>query len=300
LSRARTDVHQHLITEPFAQALAARSEPPLVRRTGDGWALRLAGEPEYALDLAANDPARRVALVAEDGLDRALVCLSSALGVEALPPDEAAPLLEAYARGAAELPAPFSSWAAVCTSRPDPAELEARLDAGAVGLSLPVGALSGAEALDRCGALLETLERRGLPLLVHPGPAGDSGAGAPEWWPALTSYVAGMNAAWHAFVGFGRASHPRLRVLFVMLAGLAPLHGERLAARGGPAGAAAADPGIFLDTSSYGPRAIGAVAAVTGPGQLVYGSDRPVVQPAVPPLDPASFTDNPARLLGEI
>jgi hypothetical protein len=69
-----------------------------------------------------------------------------------------------------------------------------------------------------------------------------------------------------------------------MLAGLAPLHAERLAARGGPAGAVL-DPHLFYDTSSYGPRAIAAMAAVVGLDQLVTGSDRPVVDPPLrPPL----------------
>ena len=72
----------------------------------------------------------------------------------------------------------------------------------------------------------------------------------------------------------GRAAHPRLRVLFAALAGLAPLHAERLAARGGPADAAH-DPLVFYDTSSYGPAALAAMRAAVGPDALVHGSDRP-------------------------
>jgi transcriptional regulator GlxA family with amidase domain len=59
-----------------------------------------------------------------------------------------------------------------------------------------------------------------------------------------------------------------------MLAGLAPLHRERLTARGG---SAEADADVFLDTSSYGTRAVDAVARELGVERLVYGSDRPVV-----------------------
>ena len=50
----------------------------------------------------------------------------------------------------------------------------------------------------------------------------------------MTYYVTQMSAAWHAFAAGGRARHPGLRVVFAMLAGLGPLHAERLAARGGP------------------------------------------------------------------
>jgi hypothetical protein len=61
-----------------------------------------------------------------------------------------------------------------------------------------------------------------------------------------------------------------------MLAGLAPLHAERLAARGGPTDAVH-DPLTAFDTSSYGPRAIDAMLRVVGVDRLLYGSDRPVV-----------------------
>jgi hypothetical protein len=75
-----------------------------------------------------------------------------------------------------------------------------------------------------------------------------------------------------------------------MLAGLAPLHAERLALRGGPA-AGALDPGLFYDTSSYGPRAIDAMADLVGLDQLVSGSDRPVVDPPLrPPLGDDAHT----------
>jgi len=88
----------------------------------------------------------------------------------------------------------------------------------------------------------------------------------------MTSYVAQMNAAWHAFVAFARPEHPRLRVVFALLAGGAPFHLERLAARGGPA-ERAHDPLLFYDTSSYGPRAIDTAARFVGVDQLVHGSD---------------------------
>jgi hypothetical protein len=72
--------------------------------------------------------------------------------------------------------------------------------------------------------------------------------------------------------------------------------------RGGPAGAVN-DPNLFYDTSSYGPRAIAAMAEAVGVDQLVTGSDRPVVDPPlVPPLgaraETLMTTTNVQRLLG--
>jgi hypothetical protein len=114
----------------------------------------------------------------------------------------------------------------------------------------------------------------------------------------MTRYVASMNAAWHAFAAVGRPAHPQLRVCYAMLAGLAPLQRERLVARGGRA---APDAFTFVDTSSYGPRAIDAVIRELGVDALVHGSDVPVVPGREPALGDAVRTAlrdrNPARLL---
>jgi predicted TIM-barrel fold metal-dependent hydrolase len=110
-----------------------------------------------------------------------------------------------------------------------------------------------------------------------------------------------MHHAWHAFIAFGRPQHPGLRVVFVLLAGLAPLHLERMVARGGD-GSAAIDSGVFFDTSSYGPQTIDAMVRAQGIDQIVYGSDRPAVEPRVwtygEAARHATLVTNPARLLG--
>jgi predicted TIM-barrel fold metal-dependent hydrolase len=296
------DIHQHLWPEPLLRALSQRREPPMLVRRAGGWVLRLRGEPEAPVDLADHDPDRRAALVRADGLDRALVAPSVPLGIEALPAGEAEPLLEAYHEGVTALPDEFGAWAAVGLAEPDPVALAELLDGGFAGACVDAGAIGGPDGLDRLGPVLETLERRGAPLFVHPGAAPPGGPeGMPSWWPALTSYVASMQAAWHAFAVWGRPAHPQLRVCFAMLAGLAPLQRERLVARGGPA---VSDPDVFLDVSSYGARTVDAVVRELGVDRLVEGSDRPVVRVTELPLGDAVRTAlrerNPARLLSTI
>jgi hypothetical protein len=93
-------------------------------------------------------------------------------------------------------------------------------------------------------------------------------------------------------------------VVFAALAGLAPLHAERTAARGGPS-PDLADPLIFYDVSSYGARALRAMAATVGIAQLVHGTDEPVqAAPATRPLGhdahEAMRTRNVAHLLGQV
>jgi hypothetical protein len=286
-SLASIDVHQHLWPEGFVAALSRRRVAPLVRREGRGFVVRVPGEPDSPFGPATHDPALRAAALHAGGHDRALVCMSTPLGVEALPEDQARPLLESWHEGVLAAGPSFGVWGALPVAGAAPADVDALLDRGAVGVSLPAAAIASPAGLEAFAPVLARLEARGAPLLVHPGPAAAVGPAAPgvaPWWPALTTYVADVHAAWHAFAGWGRPAHPRLRVCFAMLAGLAPLHAERLDARGGP-GTAAMDPGVFYDMSSYGPRAIAAMAAVVGIDQLVTGSDRPVIDPPLrPPL----------------
>jgi predicted TIM-barrel fold metal-dependent hydrolase len=232
---------------------------------------------------------------------------SSPLGIEGLPADQARPLLDAWHDDVLGLGAPFAVWGALALDGATGSAATALLDRGAIGIALPAGALDGPGSLERLHPLLSALEDRDAPLFVHPGP-GFGGAralpgGPAPWWPALTTYLAQLQAAWLSFATWGRPQHPRLRVLFAALAGGAPLHAERIAARGGPA-RAVHDRLVFYDTSSYGPQALDAAIRVVGIDGLVFGSDAPVVgaprDPAHglgPSVTAALTLSNPARLL---
>ena len=267
---SRVDVHQHLWPEELLSALARRTAPPRLHRGR----LELPGDEPAAFDPSAHDPARRT------GFDRILIApsLPSAFDEE---------LLDVHDQAVLALGGAFGLWASVGS----PAGVDARLDAGAVGV-----AVAGRD-LATAGPVLARLEQRGAPLFVHPGPA----AGTPAWFPALTAYVAEMHEAWMWWAAFGRSRFPALRVVFAMLAGLAPLHAERLAARGGPV-EAVHDPLTFFDTSSYGPRAVDAMLRVVGVDRLLYGTDVPVVEPiSLAPLgeavEHALSVVNPEKLL---
>src|SRR5215217_782652 len=106
------DIHQHLWPEPLLGALARRARPPRLLHRDGGWTLRMHGECDAPLDPADHDPDRRIALLDALDIDRAVIAPSTPIGVEALPPDEAAPLLEAYHAGLAELPSRLGAWAA--------------------------------------------------------------------------------------------------------------------------------------------------------------------------------------------
>jgi hypothetical protein len=293
------DLHQHLWPEPFLAALRARTAPPRI----DGWELLLPGERPYAVQPHDHDPILRAERATAEGIELALVSPSAALGIDRLPAAEADELATAWLDGARSLPAPFRAWATAGIRRPDPDALEDALEAGAVGLEIAADVLAAPGGLDRLEPLLAVLEARQQPLLVHPGPAGAQDApGRPVWWAPVVPYVSQLHGAWWAWLAGGRQRHPRLPVCFVALAGLGPLHGERMRARGGSG--APVDPLTFVETSSYGTQAVDAVVRVLGIDVICHGSDRPYAMPSQPALGEAALhairTVNPGRLLAHV
>lgn len=290
------DCHQHLWPARFIDALRRRDTYPYLR----DWTLHLAGEDPYPINPMDHDVSARRAVELAEGRKVALVSLSSPIGIEHLPAADGVPLIDLWHESALALPDPFRVWAAASVGEPDPHALATVLTEERVaGLQLPATALTDPAAIERMGPLLTELERAGKPLLVHPGPAPAAPDGLPSWWPALVPYVAQLHQAWMAWHIRGRDRHPALRIGFVALAGLAPLHHERLAARGGALGAVDRD--VYYETSSYGTRAIDAMVRVVGVDGIVHGSDRPYAQPCDPGLGDAftraMFVTNPRHYL---
>ncbi len=277
------DTHQHIWTRPLLDRLAERDALPLVRYEDGLTVLHSAAESPYVIDVGSEAPAERAARVRKDGLDLAIVAISSPIGIEALPRESALELIDAHLDGVLALPSEFAAWGPIAVDGAEPDEVDDLLVRGCVGISVPAGALASRDSLERLGPVLERVARREVPLFVHPGRAPGQRAtpsefGEPLWWRAMTDYVSQMQAAWLTFAALGRREHPDLRVLFAMLAGGAPLLAERLESRGGPS-VDLRDPNVFYETSSYGPAAVEITAARVGEAQLVYGSDRPVIDP---------------------
>jgi predicted TIM-barrel fold metal-dependent hydrolase len=275
------DVHQHLWPEELIEGLRARRQPPRLR----GNVLELPCGT-WEVDLAAHTLEARLAQLDRDEIDVAVVSCPPTLEL-----DEA--LVEAYHAGIAELVAASDgrlralAWGSVRE--------------GFVGACLPAWDFAGLATLE---PLLGELERRGSLLFVHPGPA-PAPEGAPGWWPAVVDYTTQMQAAYAAWLARGADAWPDLRVVFAILAGGAPFQLERLASRGVDT-RGALHPNVFLDTASYGERALELSLSTYGVGQLVYGSDSPVIDSEPTLRSIRGFgqavtdvvcRDNPARLL---
>src|SRR3954451_18574034 len=167
------DLHQHLWPDGLIRALARRVARPRLRHGAAGWTLELPGEPPCPVALADHDPVARALEAERDGVEAVGIALSVPLGIELLPAAEAQPLLDAFHDGVAELGGPFRFWAATALTAPGAGalEIDGLIDRGAIGATVPAGALAGEVGLVRLSALLDRLQERDVPLFVHPGPA---------------------------------------------------------------------------------------------------------------------------------
>ena len=284
------DVHQHLWPEPLIVALRERERPPRLR----GSTLELAGEGEWEIDLESHRLETRLALLDRHEIDVAVVSLSPTLGLDDLPAEEADALRSAYEDGVLEL-------ARSTGGRIVPLSTGASLDGFA-------GACVGAPRLldlDGLAPLLDDMAAAGSWVFVHPGPA-TLPAGKPSWWPAIVDYTAQMQAAYAAWLAGGAARWPELKIVFAFLAGGGPFQLERLTARGGVPGRDVLHANVFFESSSYGRRALELSLTAYGVGQLLFGTDTPVLDPEQGLDAVRSFGDavaealcvtNPTRLL---
>ncbi len=274
------DFHQHLWPQPFQDALRARSAPPQLR--GDEL---VTTEGVFPFDPLLHDPASRLELLDWHGIDVAVLSLQPSLGVEALPASQREELEGAWLESMTGIVAAsggrfraLAPW---------------RAADGVVGASVAAFALVEPDAH---APLLDELQRRGSVLFVHPAAASPPGAGAPDWWSWTTDYPAQMQRAYFAWLGTGRARWPALRVVFAILAGGAPFQLERLAHRGVDV-RSALDPNAYFDVATYGRRAIELCIETFGVGQLVYGSDTPVVDGTATLRSVRGFGDSVAKIV---
>ncbi len=297
------------------EALSRRTEAPCLTGSGTHRMLELGWEPGGMSDLSRHEPARRIADLDHQQIDRAVISISTPVGCEALAAAEAVPLVEAYHQGIAEVVrgsgGRLSALAAVAID--DMAGSTQRvgelLDDGFVGVSVPSELLATPAGLETAAPLLELVERRGRPLFVHPGPApwtprDPAAAELPGWWTSLGLYPAWSARAFFTWRALGAARYPQLRTLWAIMAGGAPFLEHRRQVFSGEPGSI--DPHIFFDTASYGREALELTLSTYGAEQVVYGSDHAVIDTeptrrAVDGLGPGTadliLEQNPTRLL---
>ncbi len=113
-----------------------------------------------------------------------------------------------------------------------------------------------------------------------------------------TGYVSQMQAAWLTFATHGRREHPALVVVFAMLAAWLRCSASDSRRAAGPPCSCKTRARITTPPANYGPTAIDAMAERVGTHQLLYSSDRLVVDPLRTERD-AVLQTNAARLFAE-
>ena len=277
---AAIDLHQHLWPDEFVAALRARTSAPCIA----GHEL-VTVEGTYPFDAGAHDTARRVAALDGDEIDVAVLSLQPSLGFEALSPEERAELEQVWLDGIGVVVA--SSQGRLRAFAPG------RVVDGLPGVSVGASALLD---LDGSAALLDEVDGCRSRPVRPPGGGWARAAGRPAWWSWTTGYTSQMQAAYLAWLAGGRERWPSLRIVFAILAGGAAIQLERLAQQGVEV-RSSLEPNVFLDVATYGRRAIELCIETFGVGQLVYGSDRPVVDPRATLAAVRGFGDAVARLI---
>ena len=235
---AAIDLHQHLWPEPLRRA-AARPHPRAVPARLDAVhrrraaVRRRAGGPRRDARRIATDPATGSGWRASASRRRS--------GIESLPRDEAAALLRRLARrrgrAARPLRAPGRRSRRV---EPDLDGLAGLLDGGlrrGAAARRPTLATPAGWRAARRGAAGRRAGRQAGVRAPRARPADPGRRRCRRGGRRSSATSRQLQAAWWAWhaVG-GRSQFPTLRLVFAAGAGLAPLHHERLAARGGTLG----------------------------------------------------------------
>ena len=272
-----TAFHQHVWPDEFRLLLERRRQPPYLR--GTRLVLRRGGS--FRVDPESYSPEVRLAELDSAGLHRAVVSLPPTMEPT---PD----LLSAWHEGALRL-----RW-----------ETSGRIVPLAYATANPVfpGAVIPAPRLRSSAQLLNRLELQGQFAFVHPAQAPPS---QPGWCTPGAAYAQQMLDAYVYWLAVGAQRWPRLPVVFALLAGGAAFHLERFLRRGLDA-QPLQEGSIWLDTSSYGERALELSLQTFGADRHLFGSDAPIdrIEGALTPsrafgsaVTTALLAHNPLELL---
>ena len=289
------DWHVHWLPPELADALRARTQPPRIAGGSEGERLDVYRE---ALPVAPDliETARRLAFMDRHGVSKQVLSLPGLFGIDSLPAEEAAPLVrlfnDALARLMADRPDRFSGLAALPLADRAAAveELARAMDrTGFVGAILPADGFLTRRGAEGWAPLLEAANARRAHIFIHPGPVPADAAPAPPDYgdnANLRHIVLDVQARLSAVTVTLTMtdfldSYPDLTVQVANLGGSVPMLVERMdhvSARRTPGAPLPSTRlgRIFVDTSSFGPRAIALAAGTFGADRVLLGTDHPI------------------------
>jgi predicted TIM-barrel fold metal-dependent hydrolase len=293
------DLHAHWTPPAVAQALRQRDAIP--RITGGHGAEMYhsiyGSRPFLPLE---TDLAARVAFMDAAGVQTQVLSLPGLFGIDCLPVAQSMPLLAVFndeaARARRAWPGRFEALAAL--PHPDMAlackELRRALGLGLRGAILPADGFTSLEAAERFRPLIALASEAGCHLFIHPGPV------SPPPPPVPSTPAALADARWLRHIVLATqarlsevmvtlnltdflAPYPGVTVQVANLGGALPFYLERIdqvgrAQLGEQRPTAPRMRRCYVDTSSFGPRAIEMAVRCFGADRVVFGTDCPIFE----------------------
>ncbi|MBI2291747.1 MAG: amidohydrolase [Betaproteobacteria bacterium] len=293
------DCHAHWIPPEVADSLRQRRAAPRIAHTPDGERF-FTYQGNRRFDAALGDLNVRRSLMRRHGIATQLLSLAGLFGIDCLPVEESAPLVRAFNNAVIEaqraFPDEFAGLAALPLADIGRAcsELERVCAEGIRGAILPADGFRTVSEAARFIPLFDLGERVRCHFFVHPGPI--------EPVPEVQLRDLRDDSAWQRrivlatqarlsevmttlnFSGY-LDSYPNVTVQVANLGGTIPFLLERMdeVAREQPGDDA--PPSMrtrrcYVDTASFGPRAIEMAVACYGADRVMLGTDCPIFDSA--------------------
>jgi predicted TIM-barrel fold metal-dependent hydrolase len=293
------DCHAHWIPPKLAELLRERREVPYIASMQNDERF-IAFHGGRAFDAALGNIEYRLELMKQHGVTTQVLTLPGLFGIDCLPAEEAEPLVAAFNDEAAELcrrqPESFIALAALPLRDVERAcrELERTHALGLRGAILPAsGFVSLAEAR-RFEPIFAAGNRLRSHLFVHPGPLASVPQSNPradredhawqrrivlETQAVLSSVMMTLNLT--TFLD----AYPHLTVQVANLGGTIPFLLERMDEVHTMEGGEGPCPSermrrCYVDTASFGPKAIELAVAFYGADRVILGTDCPIFDTA--------------------
>ena len=286
-------MHSHFYGGGLDAAMRGRDQVPMVV-TEDGQELLAAMTARFPFTPDYFDIGARLDWMKANGIDAQLLTYPGALGMDAQPAAEAAPVLFAYNDALAEIcathPGRFYGLGGLPLADMGAAAGEMvrlRRELGLLGALLPGNYFTGISALDAVRPVLAQADEVGAHILIHPGlipgetptpPKGDNPgyrASAIQLQSTVSQIVITL------ILSDLLESYPGVSFQVINLGGTIPFIEERMvqiAANRTPDTPFPQDRlrRLYYDTASMGPRALDAAVRCFGADRIMVGTDFPI------------------------
>jgi predicted TIM-barrel fold metal-dependent hydrolase len=290
------DCHAHWIPPKLAELLRSRQAVPRIERVEDGE--RFVGSyGSRPFDAGLADIEIRRELMKQHRVSKQVLSLAGLFGVDCLPADESAPLVAAFNEEAAQIcrlePESFVALAALPLADSERAcyELERAHKLGLRGAILPASGFVSLAAAKPFGAVFAVGNRLRSHFFIHPGPL----APVPEknlraerdednaWQRRIVLETQAVLSSVMMTLNLTNFfdPYPNVTVQVANLGGTIPFVLERMdevhradVADGPPPSRHMGR--CYVDTASFGPRAIELAVACYGADRILLGTDCPI------------------------